>query len=68
MVPMPEADLVETTLRAREIARRFNVSLACVYGWSRTGVLPSRKVGKIRLFDRESVEALLGSRERKEIQ
>lgn len=62
---MSVANEPSATIRARAIAREYNVSEATIYAWARNGVLPSVKVGKIRLFDRASCEAILRGREKR---
>ncbi len=55
----------EQTVRAKELSRKFNVSLQSIYNWCDTGVLQSVKVGRLRLIDKASAEALFAGCERK---
>ncbi len=58
-----DADLdgVEMT-RAKSLQLRYGVSLALLYKWAADGTLPSRRIGRVRLFDAQAAHALLGSR------
>ena len=53
-----------THLRAREIAEQLHCHVSTVYGWRNRGLLRSRKVGGLVVFDREEVERFQGVRER----
>lgn len=46
-------------LRAQEIATLCGVSLRTVRRWIATGALPSRKVGGVRLVEKEALETML---------
>lgn len=46
-------------LRARDVAELLQVPISTVHEWARSGVLPSRKRGKHRLFIRSEVEQWL---------
>jgi len=53
--PLTAADV----LTAREVANLLHVPQSTVEDWARRGVIPSRKVGRRRLYLRPSIEALL---------
>jgi excisionase family DNA binding protein len=53
--PLTAADV----LTAREVANLLGVPQSTVHHWARRGLLPSRKIGRRRLFIRSKVEALL---------
>jgi excisionase family DNA binding protein len=46
-------------LTAREVAELLHVPQSTVEDWARRGVIPSRKVGRRRLYLRPSIETLL---------
>jgi excisionase family DNA binding protein len=53
--PLTAADV----LTAREVAELMHVPQSTVEDWARRGVIPSRKVGRRRLYLRPSIETLL---------
>jgi excisionase family DNA binding protein len=53
--PLTAADV----LTAREVAELLHVPRSTVEDWARRGVIPSRKVGRRRLYLRPSIETLL---------
>lgn len=53
--PLTAADV----LTAREVAELLRVPRSTVEDWARRGVIPSRKVGRRRLYLRPNIEALL---------
>jgi excisionase family DNA binding protein len=53
--PLTAADV----LTAREVADLLHVPKSTVEDWARRGVIPSRKVGRRRLYLRPSIETLL---------
>jgi excisionase family DNA binding protein len=53
--PLTAADV----LTAREVADLLHVPRSTVEDWARRGVIPSRKVGRRRLYLRPSIETLL---------
>jgi excisionase family DNA binding protein len=53
--PLTAADV----LTAREVAALLHVPRSTVEDWARRGVIPSRKVGRRRLYLRPSIETLL---------
>ena len=53
--PLTAADV----LTAREVAELLRVPRSTVEDWARRGVIPSRKVGRRRLYLRPSIETLL---------
>jgi len=46
-------------LTAGEVAKLMHVPRSTVEDWARRGVIPSRKVGRRRLYLRPNIEALL---------
>ncbi len=46
-------------MTAREVAALLHVPQSTIEHWARTGILPSRKVGRRRLYIRTRIEALL---------
>jgi excisionase family DNA binding protein len=57
--PLTAADV----LTAAEVAALLHVPKSTVEDWARRGVVPSRKVGRRRLYIRSRVEAMLLSDE-----
>ena len=53
--PLMAADV----LTAGEVARLLHVPKSTVEDWARRGVIPSKKVGRRRLYLRQRIEALL---------
>jgi excisionase family DNA binding protein len=53
--PLTAADV----LSASEVANLLGVPISTVHEWARRGLLPSRKIGRRRLFIRSKIEALL---------
>lgn len=53
--PLTAADV----LTAREVAALLHVPTSTVEDWARRGVIPSRKVGRRRLYLRPRIESLL---------
>jgi len=48
-------------LTASEVAELMRVPRSTVEDWARRGVIPSRKIGRRRLYIRSKIEALLMS-------
>lgn len=48
-------------MTAAEVAHFLNVPVSTVNHWAREGVVPSRKIGRRRLFVRPQIESLLRS-------
>lgn len=46
-------------LRAKDVSEILHVPVSTVHEWARTGVLPSRKRGRHRLFIRVEIERWL---------
>jgi len=46
-------------MKAAEVAELLHVPKSTVEHWARTGQVPSRKIGRRRLFVRPAIEALL---------
>ncbi len=57
--------MVIERVRMRDLAERFRVSRATLYRWVDQG-MPSEKIGGVRLFDPEKVEAWIANRAREE--
>jgi excisionase family DNA binding protein len=53
--PLTAADV----LTAREVAELLRMPRSTVEDWARRGVIPSRKVGRRRLYLRPSIKTLL---------
>ena len=53
--PMTAADV----MTAAEVASLMGVPRSTVEHWARQGTIPSRKIGRRRLFIRPKIEALL---------
>jgi excisionase family DNA binding protein len=53
--PLTAADV----LNAREVADLLRVPQSTVEHWARVGEIPSRKIGRRRLYLRARIEALL---------
>ncbi len=53
--PLTAADV----MTAGEVARLMHVPQSTVEHWARVGTIPSRKVGRRRLYIRPNIEALL---------
>lgn len=43
-------------LRANDVSEILQVPVSTIHEWARTGVLPSRKRGRHRLFIRDEIE------------
>jgi excisionase family DNA binding protein len=46
-------------MTAAEVAELLRVSKSTADGWARRGVIPSRKIGRRRVYVRSKIEALL---------
>ncbi|HEX4187214.1 MAG TPA: helix-turn-helix domain-containing protein [Solirubrobacteraceae bacterium] len=55
--PLTAADV----MNAREVAELLGVAESTVHEWARRGVIPSRKIGRRRIYLRPKIEALLRS-------
>ena len=53
--PLTAADV----LCAGEVAELLHVPVSTVHDWARRGLLPSRKIGRRRLYIRQRIEAVL---------
>ncbi|HEX4187804.1 MAG TPA: helix-turn-helix domain-containing protein [Solirubrobacteraceae bacterium] len=49
----------EDVMRAAEVASLLHIPVSTVHDWARRGLLPSRKIGRHRLYIRQQIEALL---------
>ena len=59
LAPLTAADV----LSARDVAELLHVPVSTVHDWARRGVLPSRKIGRRRLYIRQQIEAVLLGRD-----
>jgi len=50
-------------LSAGDVAELLHVPVSTVHDWARRGVLPSRKIGRRRLYIRQQIEAVLLGRD-----
>jgi excisionase family DNA binding protein len=48
-------------MTAREVAELLDVPVSTVHHWARGGSVPSRSIGRRRLFERPKIESLLRS-------
>jgi excisionase family DNA binding protein len=55
LAPLTAADV----LCAGEVAELLHVPVSTVHDWARRGELPSRKIGRRRLYIRQQIEAAL---------
>ena len=55
MTPLTAADV----LTASDVAELLHVSPSTVADWARRGIVPSRKIGRRRIYIRAQIEALL---------
>lgn len=46
----------QEVMRARDVSELLHVPVSTIHEWARTGVLPSRKRGRHRLFLRSEIE------------
>jgi len=49
-------------MTARDVARLLHAPVSTVEDWARRGILPSVKIGRRRLYIRQSIEAALTGR------
>jgi excisionase family DNA binding protein len=49
----------DDVMTAREVAELLHAPVSTVEDWARRGILPSRKIGRRRLYIRQQVEAAL---------
>ena len=49
----------DDVMTARDVARLLHAPVSTVEDWARRGVLPSVKIGRRRLYIRQSIEAAL---------
>lgn len=57
--PMPRPLTAADVMTAGEVATLLRVPRSTAEDWGRRGVIPSKKVGRRRLYIRSSIEALL---------
>jgi excisionase family DNA binding protein len=55
LAPLTAADV----LCAGEVAELLHAPVSTVHDWARRGLLPSRKIGRRRLYIRQQIEAVL---------
>jgi excisionase family DNA binding protein len=46
-------------MRASDVASLLHIPVSTVHDWARRGLIPSRKIGRHRLYIRQQIEALL---------
>lgn len=49
----------DDVLTAKEVAALLHAPVSTVEDWARRGILPSRKIGRRRLYIRQHIEAVL---------
>jgi excisionase family DNA binding protein len=49
----------DDVLTAKEVATLLHAPVSTVEDWARRGILPSRKIGRRRLYIRQHIEAVL---------
>lgn len=49
----------DDVMNAREVAELMHVPVSTIEDWARRGMLPSRKIGRRRLYIRQNIEAVL---------
>jgi excisionase family DNA binding protein len=49
----------DDVMTARDVARLLHAPVSTVEDWARRGILPSVKIGRRRLYIRQSIEAAL---------
>ena len=59
LTPLTAVDV----LSASDVAELLHVPVSTVHDWARRGVLPSRKIGRRRLYIRQQIEAVLLGRD-----
>jgi excisionase family DNA binding protein len=55
----PRRLTADDVLTAKEVAVLLHAPLTTVEDWARRGILPSRKIGRRRLYIRPDIEAVL---------
>ncbi|MFZ2050700.1 MAG: helix-turn-helix domain-containing protein [Solirubrobacteraceae bacterium] len=55
----PRRLTADDVLTAKEVAVLLHAHLTTVEDWARRGILPSRKIGRRRLYIRQDIEAVL---------
>lgn len=55
----PRRLTADDVLTAKEVAVLLHAPVSTVEDWARRGVLPSRKIGRRRLYIRQHIEAVL---------
>ena len=53
----------DDVMRAGEVGQLLHIPVSTVHDWARRGLIPSRKIGRHRLYIRQQIEALLLSSE-----
>ena len=60
--PMPAGPrrlTADDVMTARDVARLLHTPVSTIEDWARRGILPSAKIGRRRLYIRQSIEAAL---------
>lgn len=58
-LPAPSRLTADDVMTAWEVAELLHTPVSTVEDWARRGILPSRKIGKRRLYIRQQIEAVL---------
>ena len=53
----------EDVMRAGDVASLLHIPVSTVHDWARRGLIPSRKIGRHRLYIRREIEDLLLGRD-----
>jgi excisionase family DNA binding protein len=59
MTAAPKRLTADDVMTAREVAGLLHAPVSTVEDWARRGILPSVKIGRRRLYIRQSIEAVL---------
>jgi excisionase family DNA binding protein len=55
----PRRPTADDVLIAKEVAVLLHAPVTTVEDWARRGIIPSRKIGRRRLYIRQQIEAIL---------
>lgn len=55
----PRRLTADDVLTAKEVATLLHAPVSTIEDWARRGILPSRKIGRRRLYIRQHIEAIL---------
>jgi excisionase family DNA binding protein len=62
MIIEPKRLTADDVLTGRDVALLLHVPVSTVEDWARRGILPSVKIGRRRLYIRQSIESVLTAR------